>query len=206
MAPKIVPNIIQNHYFSQPCPKIGFGMQHAPPFGSTWLPLGSLLASFGLLCGSLRSPLGSLWPPSGASWLPFGWFWHPLGSIWCNLVSCFVAPDWILISRSILGSMPHFLGAIFAPFGFMLGASFGFRLALFRLRSAGCWLHPWAIPSDFKIQYFLKGFDARLVLIRCSFPRRRSIFAFSAICLVSISVSIYLPFFFYQYIYRPYTH
>ena len=70
IAPKSIPGIHQNPYFSRPCPKVDF-----------WMHFGRPLAPFGLPFGSLWPLLGSLWLTFGSLWFPFGALLVPLGSL-----------------------------------------------------------------------------------------------------------------------------
>ena len=70
MAPKSIPGIIKNPYFSQPCLKIDFWMHFGRPLAHFWHPLASKWL-----------PLGSRWLPFGSLLAPFGSLLHPFGSL-----------------------------------------------------------------------------------------------------------------------------
>ena len=77
-APKSIPGIIENPYFSRPRLFCRFYVELYSlwaPFWYNWSPLGSLLAPFWL-------PLAHFWLPLAHFWLPLAHFWLPLAPFW----------------------------------------------------------------------------------------------------------------------------
>ena len=87
MAPKSIPGIHQNPYFSRPCPKVDFWMHFGRPLAPFGLPFCSpwpLLDSLWLTFGSLWRTFGSLLLTFGSLCLPFGSLLRPFGSLWLS--------------------------------------------------------------------------------------------------------------------------